>query len=126
MVVESPEGVLLVRRPEDDERLPGEWGLPAVTLAAGESEEDGVRRAGRDKLGVELRPLRSIGADATMTDWEAELVDGEPAVPQPGAHTQYAELRWAEPSELVPAARRGSLCSRVLLRARGLDWGGAA
>jgi ADP-ribose pyrophosphatase YjhB (NUDIX family) len=126
VVVESPEGVLLVRRPEDDERLPGEWGLPAVTLAAGESDEDGVRRAGRDKLGVELRPLRSIGADATMTDWEAELVHGEPAVPQPGAHTQYAELRWAEPSELVPAARRGSLCSRVLLRARGLDWGGGA
>ena len=58
-----------------------------------------------------------------MAGWEAELVSGEPAVPQPGPHTQYAELRWGEPSELVPAARRGSLCSRVLLRARGLDWG---
>lgn len=123
LVIEGPDGLLLVRRPEDDEDLPGVWGLPAVSLAAGESEEDGVRRAGRDKLGVELRPLRPLGVDATMTDWEAELVSGRPAVPQPGPNTQYSDLRWGEPSELVPAARRGSLCSRVLLRARGLDWG---
>ena len=123
LVIERPEGLLLVRRPDDDEDLPGAWGLPAATLAEGESEEDAVRRAGRDKLGVEVRPLRAVGEDGFMAGWEAELVSGEPAVPQPGPHTQYAELRWGEPSELVPAARRGSLCSRVLLRARGLDWG---
>jgi hypothetical protein len=121
LVIEGPRGLLLVRRPEDDESLPGVWGLPAVTLAGGESEEDGVRRAGRDKLGVEVRPLRSLGSERTMTDWEAEIVAGEPAVPQPGAHTQYSELRWGEAEELLPAARHGSLCSRVLLRARGLD-----
>ena len=123
LVIERPEGLLLVRRPDDDEDLPGAWGLPAATLADGESEEDAVRRAGRDKLGVEVRPLRAVGVEGFMTGWEAELVSGEPAVPQPGPHTQYAELRWGDPSELVPAARRGSLCSRVLLRTRGLDWG---
>jgi 8-oxo-dGTP diphosphatase len=121
-VIDGPEGLLLVRRPDDDGQLPGIWGLPAATLADGESEEDAVRRAGRDKLGVEVRPLRAIGDEGFMTDWEAELVSGEPAVPQPGPHTQYAELRWGDPSGLVPAARRGSLCSRVLLRARGVDW----
>jgi 8-oxo-dGTP diphosphatase len=123
LVIERPEGLLLVRRPDDDEDLPGAWGLPAATLAGGESEEDAVRRAGRDKLGVEVRALRAVGVEGFMTGWEAELVSGEPAVPQPGPHTQYSELRWGDPSELVPAARRGSLCSRVLLRARGLDWG---
>ena len=123
LVIERPEGLLLVRRPDDDEDLPGAWGLPAATLADGESEEDAVRRAGRDKLGVEVRPLRAVGVEGFMTGWEAELVFGEPAVPQPGPHTQYAELRWGDPSELVHAARRGSLCSRVLLRTRGLDWG---
>ena len=123
LVIEGPEGLLLVRRPDDDQDLPGVWGLPAATLAAGESEEDAVRRAGRDKLGVEVRPLAPIGTDGFMTDWQAELVSGEPAVPQRGPRTQYAELRWGGPSELVPAARRGSLCSRVLLRARGVDWG---
>ena len=121
-MIERPEGLLLVRRPDDDPDLPGVWGLPAVSLAPGESEEEAVRRAGRDKLGVEVEPVERVGCEEAMTDWEARIVSGRPAVPQPGPHTQYAELRFAEPSELVPAARRGSLCSRVLLRARGLDW----
>jgi hypothetical protein len=122
VVIEGAEGLLLVRRPDDDEDLPGVWGLPAVSLAAGESEEAGVRRAGRDKLGVELEPVERVGREQTMTDWEARILSGQPAVPQPGPHTQYTELRYGEPSELVPAARAGSLCCRVLLRARGLDW----
>jgi ADP-ribose pyrophosphatase YjhB (NUDIX family) len=122
VVIEGAEGLLLVRRPDDDEDLPGVWGLPAVSLAAGESEEEAVRRAGREKLGVELQPLQRVGAERTMTDWEARIVSGEPVVPQPGPHTQYTALRFGDPSELVPAARDGSLCCRVLLRARGLDW----
>ena len=122
-MIEGPEGLLLVRRPDDDESLPGVWGLPAVSLAVGESEEDAVRRAGRDKLGAEVEPLEPVGSEAGMTDWRVRLCSGEPTVPQPGAHTQYTGLRWGEPADLVPAARAGSLCCRVLLRVRGLDWG---
>jgi hypothetical protein len=122
-VIEGPEGLLLVRRPDDDESLPGVWGLPAVSLAPGEPEEDAVRRAGRDKLGVEVEPLEPMGSEAGMTDWRVRVCSGEPQVPQPGPNTQYTDLRWGEHVELVPAAREGSLCCRVLLRARGLDWG---
>ena len=121
-MVEGPDGVLLVRRPDDDESLPGVWGLPAVSLADRESERDALRRAGREKLGVEVRPLEPLGDELTMTGWRVEIVAGRPSVPQQGPNTQYTELRWGEPAELVPAARLGSLCSRVLLRARGLDW----
>jgi hypothetical protein len=121
-VIERPEGLLLVRRSDDDESLPGVWGLPAVSLQREESEEDAVRRAGRDKLGVELEPLERVGREAGMTDWRAHVSSGEPAVPQAGPNTQYTDLRWGEPAELVPAALEGSLCCRVLLRARGLDW----
>lgn len=123
LVIEGPGGLLLVRRPDDDESLPGVWGLPAVSLAPGESEEEAVRRAGREKLGVDVRAVRPVGEEGSMRDWEAEIVSGEPSVPQPGPHTQYVGLRYGEPGELVPAAREGSLCCRVLLRARGLDWG---
>jgi hypothetical protein len=83
-----------------------------------------VRRAGREKLGVEVAPVRPVGGEGAMTDWEARVLAGTPAVPQQGPNTQYTELRWGDPSELVPAARQGSLCSRALLRARGLDWNG--
>jgi 8-oxo-dGTP diphosphatase len=130
LVIEGPAGVLLVRRPDDDESLPGVWGLPAVSLGEGEDERDALLRAGRDKLGVEVEPLQPIGdRDAerpdhriAMRDWAARIVVGEPGVPQAGEGTQYVEWRWGDAAELIPAARAGSLCARVLLRARGLSW----
>ncbi|MGH2763538.1 MAG: NUDIX domain-containing protein [Thermoleophilaceae bacterium] len=130
LVIEGPEGVLLVRRPEDDESLPGLWGLPAASLVEGEADEEAVRRAGREKLGVEVRPLRPLGEERgerpgyriAMRDWAVEIAAGEPRVPQPGAGTQYESWRWGAPSELAQAARAGSLCARVLLRERHLGW----
>ena len=127
LVIEGPGGVLLVRRPDDDESLPGLWGLPAATTRDGESEEDALRRVGRDKLGVEVRPLRLLGEEEgerpgyriVMRDWTAEIASGEPFVPQPGEGTQYESWRWGDPSELGPAAGAGSLCARVLLRDLG-------
>ena len=115
--------MLLVRRPDDDESLPGIWGLPATSLERGESEQDAVRRAGRQKLGVLVRPLRAIGEASasrkdggqTMRDWEVEITSGEPSVPQHAPGTQYVGLRWGTVTELEPAADAGSLCARVLL-----------
>lgn len=126
LVIEGPAGVLLVRRPDDDDSLPGVWGLPATSLREGESEHDALVRAGREKLGVEVEPLRPVGEDTTdllsMRDWEARIVEGTPEVPQPGDGTQYVSLRWGNTAELGPAARAGSLCARVLLRAVGSSW----
>ena len=128
LVIEGGGGVLLVLRPDDDESLPGVWGLPATSLREGESEPEAVRRAARDKLGVDVRPLRVIGTDEderpgyriAMSDWAAELAAGEPAVPQTGEGTQYVDWRWGDPAELAPAARAGSVCARILLRERHL------
>jgi hypothetical protein len=122
LVIEGPAGVLLVRRPDDDERLPGVWGLPAASLREGESERDALLRAGRDKLGVQIEPLEPVGEEGRMRDWRARIVEGEPSVPQGKDGTQYVELRWGEPAELAPAARAGSLCARALLRAVGCPW----
>jgi hypothetical protein len=98
------------------------WGLPAASLAEGESHGDAVRRAGREKLGIEVRLVEPVGSDGPMTGFRAEIVTGEPAVQQGGPNTQYAEVKWGGLAELVPAAEAGSLCSRVLLRARGMGW----
>jgi ADP-ribose pyrophosphatase YjhB (NUDIX family) len=130
LVIESPAGVLLVRRPDDDDSLPGLWGLPAASLREGESEREALLRVGRDKLGVQVEPLEPIGEDEAerddhrieMRDWSARIAAGAPAVPQPGEGTQYVEWRWGDPTELAPAARAGSVCARVLLRALGSSW----
>ena len=126
LVIEGPAGVLLVRRPDDDDSLPGVWGLPATSLSEGESEHDALLRAGREKLGVEVEPLRPVGEETgelvSMRDWAARVVEGTPEVPQPGEGTQYVSLRWGNAAELAPAARAGSLCARVLLRAVGSSW----
>ena len=58
-----------------------------------------------------------------MTDWEARIAEGRPSVPQPGPNTQYARAALGRRrASSCRRARQGSLCSRVLLRARDLDW----
>ena len=131
-VVRNPAddgSILAVRRPPDDEDLPDAWGLPAGSLRPGESWHDAVRRAGREKLGVELEVGEQVnegkltrgdpGADGHvlhMRLYEARVVEGTPAVPQPHDDvTQYAAWRWDRPDSLRPAAERGSLCSSLFL-----------
>jgi ADP-ribose pyrophosphatase YjhB (NUDIX family) len=120
--------VLAVRRPDEPgEELPGVWGLPATTLRAGETPEDGVRRLGLEKLGVDLTPLRVLRAgeqqrpDYTlhMTVYEASM-SGEPGLPEnpPAAEqTLYDALDWLPPLSLCDGADRGSLCCRLFLEA---------
>jgi ADP-ribose pyrophosphatase YjhB (NUDIX family) len=129
VAVRGPEAgtFLLVRRPDDpDDPLAGVWGLPAVTLAPGEGELDGVARAGRAKLGVRLTATRRIGTTTgiqngtalRLTEYEAVIAgDGTPVVPQGDSSvTQYTACRYsADPGELGEAASRGSLCARLFL-----------
>jgi ADP-ribose pyrophosphatase YjhB (NUDIX family) len=125
--IPAPDGslrVLAVLRPPDDPELPGVWGLPAAGVRAGEDLETAARRAGRDKLGVELGGLRTWRSGATerpgyrleMCLFRARIAGGEPDVPQPvPGVTQYVEWRWAEPEVLEPAAELGSLCCHLFL-----------
>lgn len=128
LAIRAPDAarVLLVRRPPDDAELPGVWGLPAASLAPGETWAAAAARAAREKLGVEITLGRMLrhGEQARpdyrleMRLYEATIAAGEPAVPQPRADvTQYAAWRWGEPAEVGPGAARGSLCCRLLLEA---------
>jgi ADP-ribose pyrophosphatase YjhB (NUDIX family) len=116
--------VLVVQRPPDDEDLPDAWGLPAGSLRPGEDWADAARRAGRDKLGVELAVDGELNRGSIerapytleMRLLEARIVAGEARVPQSVAGvTQYQAWRWGTAEDLVPAAKRGSLCSRLFL-----------
>lgn len=116
--------LLVVQRPSDDEDLPDAWGLPAGSLRPGEDWADAVRRASRDKLGVELKlgaelnrgTIERAAYTLEMRLYEARILAGEPVVPRAVAGvTQYQAWRWATADVLRPAAAAGSLCSRLFL-----------
>jgi 8-oxo-dGTP pyrophosphatase MutT (NUDIX family) len=120
----APTRILIVRRPPEDDDLPGAWGLPAGSLHADESWAHAVVRSAEEKLGVRVAPGALLNEGRTarpgymlhMRLYAAELVFGEPSVEQPDRGvTRYVEWTWGEPPDLVPAAARGSLCSRLLL-----------
>lgn len=116
---------LAVKRPADDEHLPSIWGLPAGSLKNDETPEDAVLRAGKEKLGIELKIVKPIGEDVTerekyllhMRLYEAEIIRGEPKVLQPvRGITQYQAWKWATPDDLIEGAKKGSLCCRIYLK----------
>lgn len=122
--------VLSVRRPDDDEELPGVWGLPATTVRKGESDPEAARRLGETKLGSALT-LRNLLADGTqnrpehklsMRLYSGTMTNSEPALPSTGdaaGVTYYADWRWAPMSLLVEGADQGSLCCALALRSHG-------
>ncbi|GAA6761394.1 NUDIX hydrolase [Thermus oshimai] len=118
--------LLLVRRPLHDPEFPGALGLPAVRLEPGEDPEEGARRVAREKLLAEVEVLgpKGHGVEArpgyTLELWvyEGRLLS-EPRLPEPKpGRTYYTELVWGAPEDLWPAARMGSLCSRLYLEAQ--------
>jgi len=123
--------VLAVRRPPDDEDSPNVWGLPAATINEGEeSFKDAVVRSGKQKLGVDLRVVDFLNEGELQREtyvlfmklYEAEIVRGEPSVPQKFGGTQYVDWKWANPEELRESASRGSLCSRIFLGRLRIRW----
>lgn len=120
---------VVVRRPEGPgEELPGIWGLPAVSLALGETEEAAALRVGRQKLGCGVRLLHLLGRGSQrrpgyrleMAVYEAELDRDAPQLPPPrqdAGVTYYVAWRFGGAQDLSEAAERGSLCARVALQA---------
>lgn len=88
-------------------------------------------QAGREKLGVEskiIKPIRKGKIEREkhllhMKVFEVEIINETPKVPQPvEGITQYQDLKWATLDELRDAARKGSLCCRVLLSSLHQRW----
>jgi len=106
--------ILATYRPEDDDELPGIWGLPAGTCRGTEGPEDVIRRIGREKLGVVLQPIRRLGSgDQDRPDYKLEMelweasMNGEP---------NHPNWKWAGLEALGPGAAKGSLCCTLALK----------
>jgi len=126
-----PQEFLVVKRPDDDPDLSGEWGLPAISLRPGELPEAGAKRACEEKLGCEADPVRLLGImfqkrnsyDIFLMDVEMGLGAGQIADIHDAAtkRTAYTDQKWTtDPMVLMPSARNGSCCSGIFLNDRGL------
>jgi ADP-ribose pyrophosphatase YjhB (NUDIX family) len=133
VVIQDESGrFLAVKRDENDDSLPGVWGFPAASLRPGETFEDAVKRAGKDKLGVKLKVIRFVGDDSIdrgdhlnhLHEYRAEIIEGNPSVPQADCSvSQYADFQYTrDHTVLFDAAQKGSLCSRIYLRELGVSW----
>jgi 8-oxo-dGTP pyrophosphatase MutT (NUDIX family) len=124
---------LIVKRPLDDDSLPGYWGFPAASKKSPEENwEDTVKRAAKIKLDIEVKIVKIIGQDTierkkhnlVLRDYEVDITKGKPTVPQQvKGVTQYSNLKWTNDfSDLKKSARDGALCSRIFLRVNNINW----
>jgi ADP-ribose pyrophosphatase YjhB (NUDIX family) len=113
VLIRNGDRILSTRRADDDDELPGVWGLPAGSYRGAESLRDLVARIGKDKLGVTLHPVQKIaqgkqqreGYLLDMELWEAEM-SGVP---------RHPAWQWATTEILEPGKVQGSLCCRLAL-----------
>lgn len=117
VLISKGDKFLAIRRPDDDDELPGIWGLPAGTCRNKETVQDVIARIGRERLGVTLVPYRLLvsgaqdrpGYHLEMELWEALMV-GAP---------HYPERQWASCDVFRPGAEAGSLCCELAIKTKG-------
>ena len=113
LLIRRADEILAIRRPEDDDELPGVWGLPAGTIRGAETTDELIQRIGRDKLGVRLTAVRKLASGVAdrpkyhleMDLWEVSM-EGTPI---------YPDWRWASADLLRSGMDSGSLCCRLAI-----------
>ncbi|HSX33759.1 MAG TPA: NUDIX hydrolase [Candidatus Saccharimonadales bacterium] len=128
---QNSEQFLVVKRPDDDPDLRGNWGFPAVTMLTGELPEQAAKRVCQEKLNCGATATRFLGImfqkrnnyDIFLMDVEMAL-DGDQQPDVHAAHTEntaYTDQKWStDPEDLRASANGGSCCSSIFLTDRGL------
>jgi 8-oxo-dGTP diphosphatase len=113
VLIKNGDRVLAIRRPDDDDELPGIWGLPAASYREDETLEELIDRIGRDKLHVVLTPKRRLTAGVQdriryrleMELWEAGMTGAPRGI----------EWGWMPLETLRAGSEKGSLCCSLAL-----------
>lgn len=112
--------VLLGRRADDRDWLPGAWDLFGGHIEAGETAEQALCRELREELDVVPLTLRALGIlEAPDGSWRLQVYavddwDGEPVNRQPAEH---AALSWMSAAEAATRLRTAHSDFPALIRA---------
>jgi ADP-ribose pyrophosphatase YjhB (NUDIX family) len=116
VLIRRGDEILSTRRPNNDDELPGIWGLPAGTARGGETTAEVISRIGQDKLGVKLTPIRRLASGIQnrqnycleMELWEVSM-EGQP---------RHPNWQWASLELLKPGKEAGSLCCELAINSK--------
>jgi hypothetical protein len=116
VIIRRGNEILSTRRSENDDELPGIWGLPAGTIRGSETTADVIARIGYDKLGVKLIPIRPLASGTQyranyrldMELWEVSM-EGQP---------MHANWQWGTIELLKPGKEAGSLCCELAINSK--------
>lgn len=120
--------LLTVRRPDDDEDLPGVGGLAATSLKDDELVEAAAHRLGTRKLGanVTLGAMLAEGSQESAAQhfslslYAATLDATSPELPESNdqidGSTYYTDWQWDLRESLSQGAQMGSLCCQLALQ----------
>lgn len=94
------EGAFLITQRRPEAELPLLWEFPGGRVRDGESDADALRRAVRDRLGVEVQVgHRVLHVTHAYTGYTLDMVVYRCAVLGEPAPLRVADLRWVSPEQ---------------------------
>lgn len=113
VLIRRDRRLLTLRRPDDDDELPGVWGLPAGSYRGRESLDELVRRIGREKLDAKLNPVRRLASG--RQERPAYVLEMDVIEARMDDEPRRGKWKWDTATVLQGGRDRGSLCCQLVL-----------
>jgi ADP-ribose pyrophosphatase YjhB (NUDIX family) len=105
LLLEQDDGVLVVRRKQDQPPFAGHWTLPGDELSRGDSASDVIARFGPEQLDVQImgdEPFETLHISDGLSEYAVSVhrvgFEGRPRFRESGP---YAEVGWAPCGDLM-------------------------
>jgi ADP-ribose pyrophosphatase YjhB (NUDIX family) len=105
LLLEQNDGVLVVRRKQDQPPFAGQWTLPGDELPRGDSASDVIARFGPEQLDVQImgdEPFETLHISDGLSEYAVSVhrvgFEGRPRFRESGP---YAEVGWAPRGDLM-------------------------